>query len=78
MKNTDIDLLESLLDKNDYFFSTSKITEQEYINNNLELIDVMERFLKRNEKKKITEFFEDEFSLPKFRLTLSILKTVPN
>lgn len=78
MKKSDVDLLESLLDKNEYFFSMKKISEQEYLNYNLELINIMERFLKKNEKKKILDFFEDEFSLPKFKLTILNLKTVPN
>lgn len=78
MKKKDVDMIETLLDKNEFFLQKRKITEDEYLLNNFHLIDVMERFLKANERKTILSFLEDEFSLPKFKLSILILKATPN
>lgn len=78
MRKADIDMIESLLDKNEYFFNSKRISEQEYLSYNFNLIEVMERYLSDTERKTIVNFLEDEFSLPKFKLSISILKTASN
>ncbi|AZB23651.1 hypothetical protein EG339_02950 [Chryseobacterium bernardetii] len=74
----DIDLIESLINRNEYFYKTGKIKKREYLINNFFLIDKIEDILSKNQREKISEFLSDEFSLPKFNLSISILKAVPN
>lgn len=78
MKKEDIDLIESLLDKNEYFYKCNKISESEYLRYNFNLIDVMERYLSSTERKTIVDFLSDEFSVPKFKLSIQILQTASN
>lgn len=78
MDKCDLKLIESLLDKNDYFFKINKIGEDEYLQVNFTLISIMEKFLKDEERKSIINFLEDEFSLPKFRLILASLNASVN
>lgn len=74
----DIDMIESLINRNEYFYKIGKIQKKEYLINNFFLIDKLEDILSRSQRDKITEFLTDEFSLPKFNLSISILKAVPN
>ncbi|AZA91187.1 Uncharacterised protein [Chryseobacterium nakagawai] len=74
----DIDMIESLINRNEYFYKIGKIQKNEYLINNFFLIDKLEDILSRSQREKIIEFLTDEFSLPKFNLSISILKAVPN
>ncbi|WP_077417978.1 hypothetical protein [Chryseobacterium sp. JV274] len=74
----DIDMIESLIHRNEYFYELNRIQKKEYLSNNFLLIEKLEDILNKSQRKKISEFLEDEFSLPKFHLSISILKAVAN
>nr|WP_315026005.1 hypothetical protein [uncultured Chryseobacterium sp.] len=74
----DIDMIESLINRNEYFYNINMIQKKEYLINNFFLIEKLEDIITRSQREKISEFLADEFSLPKFNLSLLILKAVPN
>lgn len=74
----DIDMIESLIYRNEYFYKINRIQKREYLSNNFFLIEKLEHILSKNQRKTISEFLEDEFSLPKFNISISILKAVAN
>lgn len=74
----DIDMIESLICRNEYFYKTGEIKKIEYLKNNFFLIEKLERILSVSQRKTISDFLLDEFSLPKFNISISILKAVAN
>ncbi|AZA60828.1 hypothetical protein [Chryseobacterium indoltheticum] len=78
MKKSDIDMIEYLLDQNEVFYSKGLIGLDEYDENSMCLIERMEKMLSKLEKMKIKSLLIDEFTLPKFRLSMQTLKAVAN
>lgn len=74
----DIDMIESLINRNEYFYKINRIQKREYLCNNFFLIEKLEQILSKSQRKIISELLDDEFSFPKFNLSISILKAVVN
>lgn len=71
-------MIESLINRNEYFYKINRIQKREYLSNNFFLIEKLEQILSKSQRRMISEFLDDEFSLPKFNLSISILKAVAN
>lgn len=71
-------MIESLINRNEYFYKINRIQKREYLCNNFFLIEKLEQILSKSQRKIISELLDDEFSFPKFNLSISILKAVVN
>lgn len=75
---SDYDKIMILIKRNDYFYNRKLILKDEYIYNNLFLASKLESLLQEKESITINDFLDDSFSLAKFKISISTLKTVPN
>ncbi|ASK29680.1 hypothetical protein CEY12_05985 [Chryseobacterium sp. T16E-39] len=73
-----VDVIESLLDKNEYFYEKGDITLEKYHYNSFYLIGELEKMLRNREKKFIPDFEVDDYSFAKFNLNILYLKTGNN
>ncbi|WP_294288485.1 hypothetical protein [uncultured Chryseobacterium sp.] len=78
MKTNDVDMIEFLLDQNEIFYDKGLIDLDEYDRNSFHLIERMEILLKNNEKEILKTLVLNEFTLPKFRLSIETIKAVTN
>lgn len=74
----DINNIKKLISRNEYFYKKGEITRSEYSSNCLLFARKIDAVLDNNGIEVIKDFLLDEFSLPKFRLSISIIKAVPN
>ncbi|MEE6130517.1 hypothetical protein V2E39_24220, partial [Chryseobacterium arthrosphaerae] len=58
----DIDMIESLINRNEYFYKINRIQKREYLYNNFFLIEKLEQILSKSQRRMISEFLDDEFS----------------
>ncbi len=78
MKTNDVDMIEYLLDQNEIFYEKGLIDLDEYDRNSFHLIERMEKLMKNSEKEFLKSLVMDEFTLPKFRLSMETIKAVTN
>lgn len=74
----DFDRIKELIQKNKYFYSKDMINRNEYAANCLLFARKIDSIITDDGRKIIQDFFLDEFSLAKFKLSVLILKAVPN
>ena len=70
--------IKRLIERNEYFYQKKSITNIEYAGNNLLFVDMLDKILNEDQRKIVRDFLFDEFSLPKFRLSIQILKAASN
>lgn len=74
----DFDRIVELIQKNKHFYSKGLISRTEYSCNCLLFARKIDAIIHDDGRKAINEFLNDEFSLPKFKISVSILKAIPN
>lgn len=73
-----VDVIESLLDKNEHFYAKGVITLDKYHSNSFFLIGELEKMLRKRKKRIIPDFEIDDYSFAKFNLNILHLKTAIN
>ncbi len=74
----DFKSIKALIKKNEFFYRQGLLKRNEYSANCLLFARKIDSILDDDGRKIIEDFLSDEFSLPKFKLSISILKAVPN
>jgi hypothetical protein len=74
----DFKTIKALIRKNEYFHRKGLIKEIEYAENCLIFAEKIDVILNEKDRLMIKSFLTDEFSLPKFKLSVEIIKAIPN
>ncbi|WP_185097475.1 hypothetical protein [Chryseobacterium indologenes] len=74
----DFKSIKALIKKNEFFYKQGLLKRNEYSENCLLFAGKIDTILNANERIRLKNFLEDEFSFPKFMLSIEILKATPN
>ncbi|KAA0126402.1 hypothetical protein FY557_17275 [Chryseobacterium sp. SN22] len=74
----DFKAIKALISKNEYFHKNGMLEKYEYAENCLLFASKIDVILQESDRITIRNFINDEFSFPKFKLSVSVLKAIPN